>query len=92
MAYITYIRPQEEFVYVAIILDAYSRLVIGWALERTLEASLRAWRHAYGAGQAGRAGRSNSSFRPRRAVRLPRLHGPARPTPVLSALKMIGPQ
>lgn len=40
VADITYIRLEEEFVYLAVILDAYSRLVIGWALERTLEASL----------------------------------------------------
>jgi putative transposase len=37
---ITYIRLAEEFVYLAVVLDAYSRLVIGWALERTLEAKL----------------------------------------------------
>jgi transposase InsO family protein len=30
----------EEFVYLAVVLDAYSRLVIGWALERSLEARL----------------------------------------------------
>ena len=40
VADITYIRLQEEFVYLAVVLDAYSRLVIGWALERTLEAKL----------------------------------------------------
>jgi transposase InsO family protein len=40
VADITYIRLEEEFVYLAVILDAYSRLVIGWALERTLEAPL----------------------------------------------------
>ncbi len=34
------IRLEEEFVYLAVVLDAYSRLVIGWALERTLEAKL----------------------------------------------------
>jgi putative transposase len=33
---ITYIRLQDEFVYLAVILDAYSRRVIGWALDRTL--------------------------------------------------------
>ena len=33
---ITYIRLLEEFVYLAVILDAYSRRVIGWALEGTL--------------------------------------------------------
>lgn len=40
VADITYIRLREEFVYLAVILDAYSRRVIGWALECTLEDSL----------------------------------------------------
>ena len=40
VADITYIRLTEEFVYLAVVLDAYSRLVIGWSLERTLEAKL----------------------------------------------------
>jgi transposase InsO family protein len=40
VADITYIRLQAEFVYLAVILDAYSRRVIGWALERTLEDAL----------------------------------------------------
>jgi putative transposase len=37
---ITYIRLQDEFVFLAVILDACSRSVIGWALERTLEDTL----------------------------------------------------
>jgi len=40
VADITYIRLQFEFVFLAVILDAFSRKVIGWALERTLEATL----------------------------------------------------
>lgn len=40
VADITYIRLSEEFVYLAVVLDAYSRMVIGWSLERTLEAKL----------------------------------------------------
>ena len=40
VADITYIRLAGEFVYLAVVLDAYSRLVIGWSLERTLEAKL----------------------------------------------------
>jgi transposase InsO family protein len=40
VADITYIRLRVEFVYLAVILDAYSRRVIGWALGRTLEAGL----------------------------------------------------
>ena len=37
---ITYVRLREEFVFVAVILDAYSRRVIGWALDRTMESEL----------------------------------------------------
>lgn len=37
---ITYIRLREEFVFLAVILDAYSRRAIGWALDRTLEEEL----------------------------------------------------
>jgi len=40
VADITYVRLQEEFVFLAVILDAYSRRVIGWALERTMEDDL----------------------------------------------------
>lgn len=40
VADITYIRLRAEFVYLAVILDAFSRRVIGWALGRTLEAEL----------------------------------------------------
>jgi putative transposase len=37
---ITYIRLETEFVYLAVVLDAYSRRVIGWALDRNLEDDL----------------------------------------------------
>ena len=40
VADITYIRLETEFVYLAVVLDAYSRRVIGWALDRTLEDDL----------------------------------------------------
>jgi putative transposase len=40
VADITYIRLETEFVYLAVVLDAFSRRVIGWALDRTLEAGL----------------------------------------------------
>jgi putative transposase len=40
VADITYIRLREEFVFLAVILDAFSRRVIGWALDRTLEERL----------------------------------------------------
>jgi transposase InsO family protein len=37
---ITYIRLIREFIYLAVILDAFSRRCIGWALERSLETEL----------------------------------------------------
>ena len=40
VADITYIRLQMEFVYLAVVLDAFSRKVIGWALGRRLTSEL----------------------------------------------------
>jgi putative transposase len=40
VADITYIRLKAEFVYLAVILDGFSRKVVGWALERTLATRL----------------------------------------------------
>jgi putative transposase len=40
IADITYVRLKTEFVYLAVILDAFSRKVVGWALDRTLRARL----------------------------------------------------
>lgn len=40
VADITYVRLDEEFVYLAVILDAFSRKVVGWALAHHLRADL----------------------------------------------------
>jgi transposase InsO family protein len=40
VADITYIRLHTEFIYLAVVLDVFSRRVIGWALGQTLEAEL----------------------------------------------------
>ncbi|MEO7651281.1 MAG: IS3 family transposase [Bryobacteraceae bacterium] len=40
VADITYIRLEAEFVYLAVVIDAFSRRVIGWALARTMEDDL----------------------------------------------------
>jgi transposase InsO family protein len=40
VADITYVRLAEEFIFLAVILDACSRRVIGWALDRTMEDDL----------------------------------------------------
>jgi transposase InsO family protein len=40
VADITYVRLAEAFVYLAVVLDAFSRKVVGWAMEDHLRASL----------------------------------------------------
>jgi transposase InsO family protein len=40
VADITYIRLKAEFVYLAVILDGFSRKVVGWGLDRTLAVRL----------------------------------------------------
>jgi putative transposase len=40
VADITYIRLLMEFIYLAVVIDAFSRRVIGWALDRTVEDDL----------------------------------------------------
>jgi len=40
VADITYIRLREGFVYLAVVLDAFSRKVVGWAIDEHLRASL----------------------------------------------------
>ena len=80
VADITYIRLRTEFVYLAVVLDAFSRRVIGWALGRTLEAQLAVAALAHGAGRAAADARPGASLRSRRAVRFARLHGDAEAT------------
>ena len=40
IADITYIRLKTEFVYLAVVLDAFSRKVVGWSLDRMLQSRL----------------------------------------------------
>jgi len=37
---ITYIRTHEGFLYLAVVVDLYSRMVVGWAMKSTLERAL----------------------------------------------------
>ena len=56
VADLTYIRLRRAFVYLAVVLDAFSRRVIGWALGRSLEASLTVealWQALSGRRRAG---------------------------------------
>ena len=59
VADITYIRLQEEFVYLAVVLDAFSRRVVGWAMADHLQASLALAALTDGAG--GSAGRARAA-------------------------------
>ena len=81
VADITYIRLRVEFVYLAVVLDAFSRRVIGWALGRTLEARL-----AVAALKMALADRKpkpgvGAPLRSRRAVRFAGLYGSVETTP-----------
>ena len=76
VADITYIRLETEFIYLAVVLDAFSRRVIGWALGRTLEASLAVQALKMAFRRRGVCHRVDASFRPGRAVRLQGIHGP----------------
>jgi putative transposase len=40
VADLTYLRLRQQFLYLAVVLDAYSRRVVGWALDDSLEARL----------------------------------------------------
>jgi len=42
VADITYIRLRSEFVYLAVVLDGFSRKIVGWKLDRTLAARIAA--------------------------------------------------
>ena len=62
VADITYIRLELEFVYLAVILDVFSRRVIGWALDRTLEHRLTIAAIADGIRQSLTGAVSGASF------------------------------
>ncbi len=40
IADITYVQLKTEFVYLAVVLDAFSRGVVGWSVDRSLQARL----------------------------------------------------
>jgi len=57
VADITYIRLEREFVYLAVVLDAFSRKVVGWELDKTLAVrlALAALNHALAERKPGQA-------------------------------------
>ena len=77
VADITYIRLREEFVFLAVILDAFSRRVIGWALDRTLQERLTLAALKMALTRRSVQPGLVHHFGPRFAVRQRRLHRPA---------------
>jgi len=76
VADITYIRLAVEFVYLAVILDAFSPSCVGWALQRSLEAALvlEALRMALRRRHPGRSDRTiSASRRVGRSAMVPRI-------------------
>jgi transposase InsO family protein len=71
VADITYIRLHKEFVYLAVVMDAYSRKVVGWKLSRSLssELAVRALEQAIVMRRPG--GGAGAPLRSRSAVRQP---------------------
>ena len=64
VADLTYIRLRAEFVYLAVLLDAFSRRVIGWALGRHPAGRVGALGLDHGAPPAQAASGLGASFRP----------------------------
>lgn len=75
VAYITYIAIREGFAYVAVILDAWSRRAIGYAISRSIDMRLTLAEH--GRRAAKTAARVHSPQRPRFAIRRAGLSGGA---------------
>jgi transposase InsO family protein len=75
IADLTYLRSEQEFAYLAVVMDAYSRRVIRWALGRSLEVrlTLEALEQAIAARQPKPG--AGSPFRPRDPIRLAKLRG-----------------
>lgn len=75
VADITYIRLGREFIYLSVILDAFSRRCIGWALERHLEAELALSALRMALRVSHRNSRVGASLGSGRAICFRRLHG-----------------
>ena len=71
VADITYIRLAEAFVYLAVVLDAYSRRMVGWAMADHLRAELALAALQHGAGQPRGGRRAAWSITPTAASSTP---------------------
>ena len=72
---------REQFLYLAVVLDAYSRRVVGWALDESLETSLVGGSTTQGDHGTQARDRLGASFRSGHAVRLAGEYQPAGAVP-----------
>ena len=77
VADITYIRLQRGFVYLAVVLDAFSRRVVGWQLDKRIAVQLPLGSAAAGSGGEEARTRLGAPFRSRSAIRSRRICGRA---------------
>ena len=78
VADITYIRIRSSFVYLAAILDLYSRRIVGWAISKRIDSALCVARSSHGSRLSAAWSRLHSPLRPRQPVRFGRLCRPTR--------------
>src|SRR4051794_32719612 len=77
VADLTYVRTWTGFVYVAFVIDVFSRFIVGWRVSNSLHAELAldALEMGHLATPAARPQRSDPPFGPRLAISLHSLHG-----------------
>ena len=80
VADITYLRTWNGFVYLAFILDCYSRMIVGWQLATHLRTELVMDAPWMANGLRPATERPDRSQRSRLPVHQPRLHTPPPPT------------
>ena len=78
VADLTYVRTWNGFLYLAFILDCYSRMIVGWQLATHNARRARARRARDGQRPAPTQPRPDRTQRPRLAIHQPDLHRPAR--------------
>ena len=81
VADITYIRLKAEFVYLAVILDGFSRKVVGWALDHTLAMRLTGGALEQAIERPTAATRPRASLGSRAAIRSLGIHSHPREVP-----------
>jgi putative transposase len=78
VADITYVRSKAELLYLAVLLDGFSRKVVGWALDHTMMSSRLTVAALMRAVAERQPTASGASLRSRASIREPRVCGGVR--------------